>query len=58
MSVTAYADNDLVEKVYRQLAKVYDVAFGAILQSGGRARFAPSQPMAPFAYSKSASARP
>ncbi len=34
MSVTAYADNDLVEKVYRQLAKVYDVAFGAILQSG------------------------
>ena len=37
MSVTAHADNDLVEKVYRQLAKVYDVAFGAILQSG-RAR--------------------
>jgi phosphatidylethanolamine/phosphatidyl-N-methylethanolamine N-methyltransferase len=32
--VTAYADNDLIEKVYRQLAKVYDVAFGAILQSG------------------------
>ena len=34
MSATAYADNDLVEKVYRQLAKIYDVAFGAILQSG------------------------
>lgn len=34
MAVTAYADNDLIEKVYRQLAKVYDVAFGAILQSG------------------------
>jgi phosphatidylethanolamine/phosphatidyl-N-methylethanolamine N-methyltransferase len=34
MSVSAYADNDLVEKVYRQLAKIYDVAFGAILQSG------------------------
>ena len=34
MSVTAYADNDLVEKVYRQLAKIYDVAFGVILQSG------------------------
>ena len=34
MSVTAYADNDLIEKVYHQLAKVYDVAFGAILQSG------------------------
>jgi phosphatidylethanolamine/phosphatidyl-N-methylethanolamine N-methyltransferase len=32
--MTAYADNDLVEKVYRQLAKIYDVAFGAILQSG------------------------
>lgn len=26
--------NDLVEKVYRQLAKIYDVAFGVILQSG------------------------
>lgn len=34
MSATAYADNDLVEKVYHQLAKVYDVAFGAILHSG------------------------
>ena len=34
MSATAYADNDLVEKVYRQLAKIYDVAFGAVLQSG------------------------
>lgn len=35
MSVTAYADNnDRVDRVYRQLAKVYDVAFGAILHSG------------------------
>ena len=34
MSVTAYADNDLIEKVYHQLAKIYDVAFGAILHSG------------------------
>lgn len=34
MSVTAYPDNDRVEKVYRQLAKIYDVAFGVILQSG------------------------
>lgn len=34
MSATAYADNDLIEKVYRQLAKIYDVAFGALLQSG------------------------
>ena len=34
MAVTGYADNDLIDKVYRQLAKVYDVAFGAILQSG------------------------
>ena len=32
--MNAYADNDLIEKVYRHLAKIYDVAFGAILQSG------------------------
>lgn len=34
MASTAHTDNDLVEKVYRQLAKIYDVAFGAVLQSG------------------------
>ena len=34
MSATAYADNNLVEKAYERLAKVYDFAFGAILHSG------------------------
>ncbi len=32
--MNVYADNDLIEKVYRYLATIYDVAFGAILQSG------------------------